>query len=327
MPSSNVVPDQVVLWVGDEPFTILDVIGGARLRGEWAEGETRTREGLACARRAQRDGDPISQQELTDAANRFRYERGLLAAEDAEAWLAERGLDVPAWVEGLRRGLLREHWADELPQTLAHFAAEESQVQAECWSEAVCSGALDQACEELAARAAVFAAERAGRPWPPRDRGALPKRMETVFAGSRKRALGPDRLRACLHAHRLAWMRFRGQRVELPTEPMAREVRLRVLEDGEPMESIAAELRVPCQSWEGFAEELEPELAPCLSGAPVGQLVGPISLAEGFTLFRLAARVPPDLDDPSVRQRVEDAVWQATVRGWIEEHVRWEIHV
>ena len=131
----------------------------------------------------------------------------------------------------------------------------------------------------------------------------------------------------CLQAHRLAWMRFRGELVELPTESMAREARLRVLEDGEPMESLAAELRLPWQSWEGFAEDLPPELAPCLSGAPLGQLVGPVPVAEGFTLFRLAARVLPDLDDPSVRQRAEDFAWQATVRSWIEEHVRWEIHV
>ena len=151
--------------------------------------------------------------------------------------------------------------------------------------------------------------------------------MERVFVGSRQRALTLDALRACLEAHRLGWNRFRGELLELPTESMAREARLRVLEDGEPMESLAAELHLPWQPWEGFAEDLPPELASCLPGALVGELVGPVSLAEGFTLFRLAARVAPDLDDPAVRRRAEDFLWQSTVRGWVEEHVRWEIHV
>src|SRR5688500_8372033 len=48
---------------------------------------------IACRRRAVAEDEPLADGELRAGIRRYRYDRGLLAAEDFTAWVTARGLD------------------------------------------------------------------------------------------------------------------------------------------------------------------------------------------------------------------------------------------
>ena len=85
---------RLVFSVDGEEFRWEDALLAARLSGEWAELESRTAEGVACARRVEVEGDPLGQDEVSSAAKAFRYARDLLSGDEMEAWLERWELDV-----------------------------------------------------------------------------------------------------------------------------------------------------------------------------------------------------------------------------------------
>src|SRR3954454_23389533 len=144
------VLERQVFSVGAQDYSWADVVAAARAWGRWDEA-TRPSEG------ARRNDD------LEQAAQAFRYERSLLAAEEMEAWLAHWGLTVGEW-----RGWLRG--------------------EAGGWPEAVCSGALAGLARDLAARAA--AAEANGGAAGPVESDL--RQMDDAFAELERQALTND---------------------------------------------------------------------------------------------------------------------------------------
>jgi ATP-binding cassette subfamily B protein len=80
---------------------------------------------------------------VEEVATAFRYERGLLSADETEAWFARWGVSVTAWLAHLRRRIRGEPAAD--PDEAA-------------WIETVVSGALERAAWRLARELAVHRA-------------------------------------------------------------------------------------------------------------------------------------------------------------------------
>jgi len=81
-------------------------------RGAWAELEERTPAGLAAQSASVADGREPSAAETTAAARAFRVERGLLAGEQLDEWLAGSGIGLAEWREYLRHDLLRGRSSD-----------------------------------------------------------------------------------------------------------------------------------------------------------------------------------------------------------------------
>src|SRR5262245_28452576 len=73
-----------------------DVLLWAQAWSDWAQFEDSVRTALACARRADLDVDApqVDARLVEAAANEFRYERGLLSAEEMQAWLVRARLTV-----------------------------------------------------------------------------------------------------------------------------------------------------------------------------------------------------------------------------------------
>ena len=109
------------------------------------------RQGLACKRRLAASGGEIDAREIVDAANAFRYARGLLAGEQLEEWLRHWHVTSAEWRDYVKRLLLRERWAGELGENAERFPVGEAEIAGALWPEAVCSSAC--AC---------------GVPWPSR---------------------------------------------------------------------------------------------------------------------------------------------------------------
>src|SRR5215510_16250447 len=107
----DVLLEQVVFSVGADLYRWEDVMLSAQLRGDWAVLEERLREGLACLGRLNDLDEELESTEVETAANEFRYERDLVTAAEAKAWLKQWNLSAEAWMDYVQRSLLRQKWA------------------------------------------------------------------------------------------------------------------------------------------------------------------------------------------------------------------------
>ena len=104
-PSETTGSPRTVFRLEERGFSVDDVIDAAEFRGEVREVRNRLRRGLEM----EEDNEALQAdgQTLQEMADRFRYERDLISAEETETWLEERNLTL----EGLTRYLARLHLA------------------------------------------------------------------------------------------------------------------------------------------------------------------------------------------------------------------------
>ncbi|MGH2739410.1 MAG: hypothetical protein ACRDH6_02845 [Actinomycetota bacterium] len=343
---------RTVFSVGERDYAWADVVVWGLVSGEWAALEQRTREGMSCLLRAKDSGEEPSPKDLEAAAARFRYQRRLVAADDTEAWLEARDLDVEDWMEHVRRSVLRDRWAGELPEIGAAYPVPAGDVEQMIWIEGICSGALSAMAEGLADRAAVFARARvdSGRdpncPQPDVDRvaGRLPRSRDGVLGIPRKEIAARAEAVACfaivyerlsdqvgapelvdseIETHALDWIRFDCREVALAEEGAAREAALLVRQDGLDLDEAAATAHATPRRERIYLEDADPAIRDRLLGAQEGDLVGPIPTGGVFVLLEVLARVAPTTDDPAVRARARDQVLGRTVGREVVNRVRW----
>jgi hypothetical protein len=104
---------------------------------------------------------------------------------------------------------------------------------------------------------------------------------------------------------------------------MASEAALLVREDGLTAAEVAARAGVPLQERVVFLEEVEPGLSDPLLSAPAGELVGPLSVEEGFVLLSVTEKVAPTLSDPSIRERLQEEVPRRALEREMRDRVQW----
>jgi ATP-binding cassette subfamily B protein len=156
------VLSRTVFTVDGAAYTWADVVAAARAWREWAEVP------------AAGDG-----RGLEERATAFRRDRGLLSADETQAWFERWGVTVPDWLAHLRDGTPTD------PDQAA-------------WIEAVICGTFERIAHRLAGGLAAYRAlGGAGRP----DPAALDAAVEEFAA----RAASPDRVAAVIAANRLAW--------------------------------------------------------------------------------------------------------------------------
>jgi hypothetical protein len=323
----NALLSRVVFSVESEQYRWDDVILFARLRGDWANVKKELREGLACIKRLEDAEEEIDPGALQSAANDFRYERNLISAEEAEAWLRDWDLGAEAWIEYLRRLLLRRKWADQLTEILARYPVAKEEIRSHLQVEAVCSGHLGRFARALAAQASARAKVLEAGWIQHEDKGAKATgRMRILEAGYRcfcDHAVDALGLKNQVDAHRLDWIKFDCRYVLFSQEQMAREAILCAREDRIPLDAIAANANVAVQSAAIYLDAIEPSQRDRFLSAERGGLIGPLDWDGAVGVFLIKEKIIPTVEDPEVKQRAAAALLQSALDREINNRVKW----
>lgn len=301
--------------VDGRAFAWEEVLVAAELRGELETLEAQTHQGLACARRAVAEDDAVPPESLRAAATAFRYEHDLLAAEELEAWLRDRGLSLSEWNDHLRRLLLRERWTDELDRIESEFAAAADEVERILPVEAICTGFLRRAAEQLAEDAALAAPAGDGEvPIP-----AILRAADAV----RARVPSTEEIEHEVAAHALDWIRIEAETLELPDLEVAREAALCVRVDGRPLDDVAADCGLAATALVLYLGDADPDLRTALVSAGPGELIGPVERPGGHLLLHLRAKTEPSMNDPELGRRAAAALAARGVERELRDRVLW----
>ena len=314
-PQLGVLAGRSVFTAAGRPYGWEEVLRAAELRGELDVLERATREGLACARRAESEGSAPSAEAVRAAATVFRYDRDLLAAEELEAWLDARGLTIAGWNAQLRRMLLRERWAGELALIDSAYPVGGAEVEAVLLAEAVCTGFLRAAAERLAEDVALAAAEGA-------DLEDLAGLTRAALA-ARGRAPSATELAREIEAHALDWIRIEAETLELADPEAAREAALCVRIDGRPLAEVAEDCGVPAQRLIVYLGDADPDLRVALVSAGAGELVGPVEHGSVHTLLQIREKAEPEAGDPELGRRAAAVLTARTVERALRDQVVW----
>ncbi len=294
-----------MLSVGDEVYRWADVVQLAQLGGEWAELQDDVRSGLVALREIDRSDEPLDEEEVAEAGRTFRYERGLLSADELEAWLDRNGLTTEEWEAHLQRAVAR----DRVPDAVAATDAD-PEIEAETWVEGICSGVL----EEVAYRLAAFVAVAPGAPL---------EQAEAELEEFSQRTATDEAIVREIDGNRLEWIRFRYDAIDFTDEDAAREAALCVRSEGDSLAQVAERAGVPLEEREDWLDEVDPGLAPRFLAAEQGAVIGPVQAADHYVVAHVHEKTPPTVDDEDVRARAGWAVTERAVERQINERVVW----
>jgi hypothetical protein len=306
--------DTPVFSAGGYPYTWVEVIEAAQVRGQWAA-LRRHVAGLLT-----REGDPSCAATLPTpdqtkaAANEFRHGLKLLSADELHEWLARHDIGVGEWMAEMRRSLLEP--ADTGAQPALDVVEQAS------WVHAVCSGKLAAYAQTLAEEVAVALAE---------EPNASPRDDLAALADKRERFCAAQPCESALVAevrnNKIGWTRVDLELLSHPDLMVVREAALCVDLDGREMSDVAADAGARLQDLSLMLDDVEPSLRIRLLAADAGELVGPFATATDHLLGRVLRRVPPGLDDPAVRHRAEETVIGRALAAEVNRHVHWHEHL
>jgi len=330
-----------VFTAGKRTYTWDDAILAAHVRGAYAELERRVREGLACAKHLRTLGEWARDPDVEDeAADAWRYDRNLLAADDLDAWLSERGLDEDDWNDYMERIVLRAQWSAELDEITRANRVSAPEVESALYVEAVCSGALTEWAEQLAGRAAVYDRMHGSKKAAPCSkteirsvlkrvpRGGAPDPehvacLEVVYRGFAAEAATPAAIDREIAGHVLDWTRFDCTTVVFASEHAAREGALLVREDGLPLAEAASMAKAFVQRSRYVLEDTDPSLRDRLTAARPGEVIGPLSVDGRYALIGVGKRVEPSSKHAAVRKRAQERVIRRTIQREVTGRVAW----
>lgn len=348
-----------IFTAGEERFDLQQVLGAAEHRGQADAIWGPLADSLACATFAAEEGFAEDPDQVQEAVDEFRYDRGLVSADETERWLARRGLAV----EDLYDTLARERWLrrfqGQLAEIRAAYAPTPQGLGEALWPELIVHGRLGRMARALArlvvsprlasaasgpeggvavpsppaheSGAAVASAPSGPPAWArctPAWRARL-RSLESVYRAVRDSLLAPRRLEQELASRRLDLTRFRLLLARLDSRDAARELLLCVTQDGEDFEQAAARAGAGPEQKLTFLEDAPESMAPHLVSAVPGEcaLLEDAEQEEGPPepplLMYVAERLPPRLEEPEVRERLEAALLERGFAPVIDEHVRW----
>lgn len=293
-----------VFSVGDATYHWSDVADFARRGGEWERLRHGIRLGLAC-RRAGFEPTPAA---VDQAARAFRYDRKLITADETEAWLAARSLDVRRWMDFIRREVLRAEHPDVDDRQTADVSDDE--VDALVWVDGWCGGHFDSLSKALAQRVVARACVGGD------DLDGVLDRFEAAV-------VTPDRVEEVVARRRLDWMLVALDMATFANEGAAREAALSLRSDGLTVAEVCDLAGVVRVQHDARLESLDPDLRTAVLGAREGAILGPVQTASGFVVAHVASKALATADDPEVRGRAAAAVTATALRQEVEERVRW----
>lgn len=250
------------------------------------------------ARRASVSGReaPFAASTPDQAEENFRRARGLLRADQLEAWLASweiSAADFRRWTTDVASGT----------RTTSE------------WCRLLCSGTFDLASAELIAAVAAACELGAG---PVDADGFDPDGWTARLLEARST---PQALSAALDQHRLDWTRLQTVTVRCAERALAEELRHQVLSDGADLGAAAAAAGCPALDQDEVLAAFSPLVRAALAGARSAELIGPVPTAEAWTLILVASRIEPSLTDPAIRARAQAAIGHEVITRAVAAHV------
>jgi hypothetical protein len=289
---------------GDDVYGWDDVVAFAKLRGDWDALVARLRTGLAALAELEARGQPIREEEIEAAARGFRYDRDLLAADELADWLERHRLTMADWQAYLCRTLAAERIA------ASNGDVPEHDLLAGAWAEGICSGRLEQLARELARRVAV-------------SPGARLDQLEPAFEDFCATAVNDPAQAREVETHRLEWLRFAYEAIVSENEGAALEAVLCVRADGETLAAVAERAGLDLRAENCWLEELDPALGTRFLAATPGELVGPVSVADGYVVAKVISKIAPSLQDEAVAARAREAAVARAVSRLVADRVVW----
>jgi hypothetical protein len=312
----STVRDVRVFSAAERDYSWADVIAAARGSGEWQALEQRTRGLIARERQALAAGEVPSRTEVTAAANAFRQQRRLLAADEIRQWLARWGITVEEWMGYIRRSLIAESMSAE-PD-----AGVEGDLEVAVWVDAVCSGSLAAFANSLAERVAVQVRLADGG-------DVSPPIEEHVARGDEIRTFCDGQVTAAALAEEVStnligWTRIDCHYLVNGEVPVLREAALCVSEDGQGIAAVATQAGLRLHTGSFYLDDVEPVLRARLIAARPGDLVGPIAVGDGgHWLVFVDDRVPASVGDGVLRERARQRIVERAIRAEVSRSVRW----
>jgi hypothetical protein len=326
-----------------------DVVLAAIGWGEWQLLEESLAQGLACEADADRRGEQFDPDALRAAVVAFRRSRRLLAGDEYLQWLAERSLTTEEVMAHLKREALCRRGHDRLDELLGSYPPTSERLAQTIDAEAILSGRLRSWSERLAR----CAASRRGLPPNPAQRpvsdqdhaqrlidaaasckasGLAPEEVSDraprvaglIAAGKAFRSLVAthELIERRLHEHRLDWQRLVWDEATFRSEGAAREAALMVRVDELALESVAELANAAIRVREAYYSEA-PELSNLLLTSARGEVLGPFEADGGWQLARLRERVAVSAEDPGMRERVTDELFDDALARHLIGRVSW----
>ena len=308
---------------------------------------------LATTSYAEEEGFEVTEEELQEASDAFRYRYDLLTTDDTETWLQGMGVIV----DDLNDYITRKHWAERFHENLAaierDYAPDTEAMESTFWPEVVFDGALRTWAAESAKRAAAWIESgrapvaperrlaarqsfiqrtkvkpRALNAWLQRvglDETSFERHldMQGCFEDTVARIASDSKLGDRLQGNRQAFTRIVMEQASFPSSESASEAALCVREDKESLAAVAGRAGVEVFVQTAFLDDLPDAIRRlCLSAAP-GEVLGPIERAGRFELTQLREKRDPDPDDAEVRRRLEKDAVDSTINRLVDKHVVW----
>ena len=328
--------------VEPETFSWRDVILFAHLTGRWEPVVRGIEEGLACVRHTRSLEDESLEEAVDAAAAEFRYDRELITAAETEAWLGERGLTPVEWLGSVRRGVLRTHFAELLPDLSESFRASRQDIERAARVDLLCTGLGRELAEAFAEHAAAAAevgsqaraAPAATLPEPllagldPAHVGERLALIEQIIHGVeqfRLTHITDDALVREVRKHQMDWVRLDCESVAFPDLPQAREAALCIREDGLSITEVAASAHLEVVAAQVYVDDIEASLRPLFLSAIPGDVIGPAVGEEGATVFHVLSKRMPAESDPALRERAAGRLLARALEIESRRRVQWLI--
>jgi hypothetical protein len=285
------------------------------------------------------------------SAEHFRYEHDLITAEETETWLAARALTL----EDFSDYFARQYWRSTVDENVVPDDVELISTPAELrqtfTTDLVLSGDLDRLNTELMWRLAALAATDQGvvdsakikverQYFLDRNKITEPKlsewlrkinrhqawleemiAMEAAYALACEQVVTPEARKKQLALLRMPLTQFEAEVIEVESRDAAKEALLCIREDGMGMEEVAAEARYPYRRVAFLHEEVPAELEQKFWSIAVGDVLDPLPRGDGFELYRVTKKTEPVLEDPGIKQRIDERLLARHFSALVREHV------
>jgi len=335
-------------------YAAQEVVAAAAFRSEMTPIWLAVHDSLAATTYANENGYELDEGALQAASERYREERGLLSAEATQGWFAARGLSLDDFEDYLERRLWLGRFADQIEAIRQDYPAPMDTVAALVWPELVLGGAFDELALWLARRVALEAAEDGARAPSPEETederrrfferaGIAPDqcaawcegnassverldellRIEALYRRKRHELLSPDNFDREMQSRRLELLGIEVESAGFPSEAMAQEARLCVVEDGASLPDVSARAQSTAYHATVFLEGLPEDLQTRFLSAAPGEVFPPIEDQGVYWVYRVCRKIEPDKDNGEVRRRLEHALITRYFDELVDTYIQW----
>lgn len=316
------------------------VINVARIRGDWDRFTRSVSANISSLlSAADGEGEPTDE-EIHGAKRAFRNARGLLSAEDMTVWLAQWGMSVADWEFYIRMAVAERRVSplggevgdggdtgDVLgsgsvgePSDSTMEAEPDASIANIVTVAAICSGELERWAIDLAERLAVSVDADVELDVNSLDAQVLSRidqAFESFSVETRGHGTGHE-----LDPYILEWTRITVRGLFSESEGAIKEIVLS-LREGENLDELADEANLPVTEEVFELGSIDADLRNHLSGAQVGDVVGPLDRDGRHWAGAVTNRERPSLDNPEIAERIYAQTLRRRLNRAVRDRVLW----